>query len=452
MAARDEGARGAVSRRTWLTAAGTVLLAGCAASQPTRQQLLNAPSTLVIADEYLSRAEHSLSAAWKSDHPSGTLTFVSVISYAGPNRPGPMVNQSSVAANMLRTHGADVVGVSDGDGLLTELLDLGPYVGTANLNLAALIPASVGAFTIGGRLRAVPLFPTQVQFYVNTPALKTFGIPVRSVWTWDDFESALRSVVPGGGHLPYGALPVAGLTWADFRMWGALVEGLGGTLISGDQLNVAGAFEATLKLVSFARAVGWDPGSTRSSALATFYPGGFQGKAAQSPFAFSAPWTVAFTGGNVNSLWGPKPPNVVQGLPVSAFPQTPIRRVTPAFHMYGVGELPSSKRIETATSFLFWLLQPAQQVLLMDAGLPPVTTDAATLTYWRALRQAANVPVCDESALLDVPHALPPVRASGTSSGLVYQRVIGAALAHMYHGASVEAELGRAQRLLAAAR
>lgn len=405
--------------------------------------MLGAPNTITIVNEYLYAVAEPLKAAWAQEHPGATLQFISIYTSMGPNKLGPMVNQTTVAENQIHQQGIDIIGVASGDAILTKLLDLDPWFTASNIDIAQIAPAATGAFTIGGQRRAVPLFPSQVQFYVNAAALGHLDAPPTAVPTWAAFQSTLRNLVGARGGAAAVPPPCAGLTWADFRIWGACVVGLGGQLTTGGRFDVEGVLDATKEIVAFAQSIGWEPGPAKGSALSNFYPNGFEGGTALSAFAFCPPWTVDFYG-MLPTPSGPTPTgNAVARLPVTPFPSLPVRSVVPVYQIYGAGVSPLSQRVEQAMTFLAWLIQPPQQRILMDAGIPPVITSSTTLSYWASLHRAPSTPLCDERALLDVTTALPPPRAeqNGGSAVAAYMQIIGSALTRMYHGSSVETEL-----------
>jgi len=131
-----------------------------------------------------------------------------------------------------------------------------PYVKANNFDRSILTAPLVRAFSdTSGGLAGIPAAQGEVQFYVNPAGLDSQGVEAGHVWSWDDLrravtKSAATPAVPG----------IVGMGWADVRIWGAFVEGLGGTLFLPDgRFHLEGAVAPTSALVALARQARWEP-------------------------------------------------------------------------------------------------------------------------------------------------------------------------------------------------
>ena len=399
--ARPGGSGRDLTRRALLGATGAALLgaAGCrrpgarAASAPSAPRAAPASAsaaawTLVVNANDLAQFSDVFQKAWAATAPAFEVSFID---------PGPAGLSTLQDGGIPATGGGDLLEVVDARmplGKDLPLLPLRAYLQAGNLDMTQLLPGSLTPFTDStGTLVGLPVVLSEIQFYVNTALLQASGFKEPGRWTWDDLLAA-------AGALPAATPPlVTGQGWATApNIWGAMVIGLGGTLLGAHgQIDLSGAAGAAQQMLDGCRTLGWDPGGTAGN----LYADGFSGTEAGALFDFDQPWSAFSTGG---------PRCAMCQLSPRAFPSFGSRDIAPAWPPIGLGISAASKHPDQAAAFLQWLLQPAQQRLLVSSAVAPVLQAPDVVSFWNtALAGNPRWPRFDPAAYFDLTTYLPPI-------------------------------------------
>lgn len=265
---------------------------------------------------------------------------------------------------------------------------------------------------ISGTPTAFPMAVGQLQFYVNTAALKAAGIADVPEWSWERLEKAITTAGPS----PTKALAI-GWGWANPATWRALVFGLTATLISSPvgAEDATQIVAATTRLLDMAWKANWNPtgqlgpGAASLQLFDLFAQVGWSQELAvevtgvQNPnwhyaplFAFMPPWTMDVLSGIEIGLQRFPPQCHVRGgcsLSPRTFPTLPVKDVVPTF-AWGLQPMANSPHPDLLAEFVKWIYAPDQQRALVPLGFVPLSNDPGVNKEWQNLtKPGSTVPV-----------------------------------------------------------
>ena len=379
-----------VSRRTLIGAAAAALVGEACGRLPavrgTAPAPRSAPATIRVLDDTLHLQGPALVAAWARAHPGIALTI-------GPSYGGKGPDHSVNAPGMQRA--GDVLAVSGDGGEMgggSAWPDLTARVREQNFDLASLVPSALGAFNRHGPLRGLPLRAVPFGMAVH-PSVAALGVGPRpgQPWTWQDLGQAVQRAAkaqpPPGGPL------ISGMQWADVRIWGALVLGLGGQLTDGGAvaIDAPSTVAATGQALDLALAARWPAGQSSGDPSPTV-----EGRA-------GAPLFFLGSLGGVDSF-GALPGAV-------RFPVLPADPVVPLAEVDGLALSPLCAEPDAAVTFMLWLYEPAQQRTLIGSGVPPMVPSPELQAAWTAAsgRHPAQTAPYDVAHMVDILTLLPAV-------------------------------------------
>jgi ABC-type glycerol-3-phosphate transport system substrate-binding protein len=412
------GRRNRVGRRVVLaSAAGAMatLLAGCSA--PLRRLAIGGP-TVIVRSQYLFELKASLEEAWSRSGSRGHLVI---------ERPGNASDMTNYE------HTGDIVDIAPGEiynNAAQNVLDLRPVLSEVNFPIGSLLPSAVDDYRQGSALRGLPLIVGEWQFYVNEPVVAALGIRASGRWTWSEMVDALAVAKTKKSGLSSGL--IGGTGWGDVNLWGAFVQGLGGSLTSGGHLALSGAVAPTEKVVAVARSCGWQPNpwsNLQNRQWRDFYSGGFSNSATSAIFAFLQPARI----------YTSEVPTALRTLPTSPFPLMGSRDVVPAYSGSGLAISPFVAQPERVAEALIWFYAPEQQQLLADNGWPPVVTDIA-MRVWPNLqdRFPSDWPKFDAGGYTDI---VAQITGGRPVNSFDVEEAVANACQTMYQGGDIESTL-----------
>jgi len=276
-------------------------------------------------------------------------------------------------------------------GQLPQEYSLLPDLKALNFDPAVLLSGLRSAGTGKTTRAGLPtrLLPTMVAY--NTAAFAAAGIPKPAAdWTYNDFLEVCATLQ---GAIKAGKLDGAGVsqvlsgtilqpTGYNAWFWEAFVLGFGGQVFE-NGVFVLDDGDATWGLTEFASLV-------RGYALPLVFGTPPPGTPLTVPYSPQA--AMAFT---QLSPWGFDPPAGKSGRPEVArrayarFPRLPVQPVVladtlmRAVHRVGKATEPVAPVIAAAARYLTWRLQPPQQSLFANVGIPPVGGDPALhAAFW----------------------------------------------------------------------
>lgn len=377
-----------------MAAAAAIPLAGCSVALP--RATARVKPVVKVSSFSLWVMRDALMKAWTSEDRPCTLVFVS-----GPARGTP----AGVTGDLLNVE--DVRGPGT---MSAQLLPLSPFLKAANFDATLLPPASLAPFTnANGDLLGLPLAAGEDQFFANTDLLQQHKLPAPDIWTWDLMLAAASALQPRRGPL------VAGQGWGQANWWGALVLGLGGTLLGNSgQIDLDGAVAPTLQILAAARQMGWNPKPAQNP---DFYGHGFARSASDLLFYFAPPTRNAIS---------PSP-----------FPMLPRRTLVPGESPVGLGVSALSEQPELAGRVLLWFFEPGQQLLLSSLqGWPPVVQSATLDAEWQRVESTSpTVPRFDGKAYFNLASYLPPLLVTTfpyESGGAVHPTTLETSVTNQY--------------------
>ena len=359
---------GQLSRRAVLRlglAAAGALTAGCTAGGLALPGRRAPTTTLAVLSTALLPIASRLITTWEAVQPAVRLQIAGSV----PSPGYPVTPKTAAGADIFQT-------VGDGDllGGLQAYVDLAPRVRLADFDLAQLQPSGVRAFSFANSLLGLPLQVDPLILLTNTPLVNQVGSahPPGLPWTLDEVEQAVQRA-RGLPAATAATQSIAGVPWADARLWAGFVAGLGGQFVDQSgrlDLAVPSTIAATQRLITLANAAGWH-GNPFSSGPVGYVGSGFTGAAAQTLFAIE-PSSVALRGGARLTD------------PANRFPVLPTDPLIPGWQTQGLSVTTHARDASLALSFILWLYEPGQQQLLMAAGVPPVVMTAALQAAWSA--------------------------------------------------------------------
>lgn len=233
------------------------------------------------------------------------------------------------------------------------------------------------AVTVKGKIRAAPALLDSLCVVYNKKLFARAGLPApRAGWTWDDFTAtAKRLTDPGKGVFGTG-WPGVGDEDTVWRLW-PMIWDLGGDVVSEDGKRVA--FDqageqalATLDRLRTDRSVYVDP-KPGSDQMYQVFLGGRMGMVATGPWQLPDILAQRMDYGVVQLPSYSGKPVTISG------PDT--------WTVFDNG----SARVEAATEFVRWMMQPQQDISWdKNAGSLPLSTTTAALPEWK--KHAAGTP------------------------------------------------------------
>jgi alpha-1,4-digalacturonate transport system substrate-binding protein len=250
------------ARNKWLGAAALSLsivlgLAGCGQTgdQPKAS---GAGASTAEATKEAPKKQANLDFVWFSDGNEGEVMKGLLKQYEEKN-PNVKVNLVEVAYADMNTKLKTMISggnppalarMSDTSTFFNQALDLSPYVGDINAFTGQFMDTLKPYYvTKDNKVIAVPLDVTANGLIYNKTLFKKAGVSVPTspdqVWTWSEFEAALKQVMEKGGAK-------YGLVW-DFstHRWTTMLYQFGGSMFSADGTKGALNTDNAVKAVDF---------------------------------------------------------------------------------------------------------------------------------------------------------------------------------------------------------
>jgi len=250
------------TKSKWLSAALTLTLAfglaGCGQSaESSKGSGTNTSSPNAEASKDTQK-KTNLDFVWFSDGNEGEVMKGLLKQYEEKN-PNIKVNLVEVAYADMNTKLKTMISggnppalarVSDTSTFFNQALDLTPYVGDPNAFAGQFMDTLKSYYvTKDKKIIAVPLDVTANGLIYNKTLFKKAGVEVPTspdkVWTWTEFEAALKQVMDKGGAK-------YGLVW-DFstHRWSTLLYEFGGSMMSVDGTKATLNTDNAVKALDF---------------------------------------------------------------------------------------------------------------------------------------------------------------------------------------------------------
>ncbi len=214
----------------------------------------NAPAT---GSKEPAKKEATLDFVWFTDGVEGDVMKGLIKEYQEKN-PHIKVNIVEVAfkdlSSKLRTMIAGgkppaLARMTDTGAFANQALDLTPYVGTADQFTGQFIDSIKPYYVVDKKIIGAPMDVTANGVLYNKTLFQKAGVQVPTspdkVWTWEEFEKALKQVQEKGGAR-------YGLVW-DFtpHRWSTLLYQFGGNMISEDGKKSAFNNDAAVQSIEY---------------------------------------------------------------------------------------------------------------------------------------------------------------------------------------------------------
>lgn len=224
------------------------MLASCGQKQesaqtPTQEQEQK-PEASTAADTSEKKEIKTLDFIWFSDGVEGDVTKAITKDYQAQN-PDIEFNMIEVPYKDLETklkvmisggEPPSLARLTDVSMFQSSLEDLSPYIGDKDAFSKQFSDSLEGYYNINGKILAAPIDATANGLLYNKTAFQKAGVEVPSspdkVWTWDEFITAVKTVVDKGAAR-YGLV----IDKTPHR-WSTLLYQMGGSMISEDGTKV----------------------------------------------------------------------------------------------------------------------------------------------------------------------------------------------------------------------
>ena len=169
------------------SALALILGAGTASAQQTEVNILRVqPGN----EEQAFYAE--VEAAYEAEHPDIDVVFEYIANEAFKSKlPTPL--QSDARPDVFYSWGGETLREQAEAGFLRSIGDVVPEDVLATFPQAAL-----DAYTVDGELHGLPLYATEVVFWVNTDLTEQAGVDHTTIQTWDDLLAAVQTLKDAG--------------------------------------------------------------------------------------------------------------------------------------------------------------------------------------------------------------------------------------------------------------
>ena len=169
------------------TAIAVALAAGAAHAQQTEINILRVqPSD----PEQAFYAE--VEAAYEAQNPDVDVVFEYIANEAYKSKL-PTLLQSDARPDIFYSWGGETLREQSEAGFLRPISDVVPD------DILTLFPeAALNTYTVDGSLVGLPLYATEVVFWVNTDLTEQAGVDHTTIETWDDFLGAVQTLKDAG--------------------------------------------------------------------------------------------------------------------------------------------------------------------------------------------------------------------------------------------------------------
>ncbi|WP_299839463.1 extracellular solute-binding protein [uncultured Jannaschia sp.] len=169
------------------SALALILGAGTASAQQTEVNILRVQPG---DEEQAFYAE--VEAAYEAEHPDIDVVFEYIANEAYKSKL-PTLLQSDARPDVFYSWGGETLREQAEAGFLRSIGDVVPEDVLATFPQAAL-----DAYTVDGELHGLPLYATEVVFWVNTDLTEQAGVDHTTIQTWDDLLAAVQTLKDAG--------------------------------------------------------------------------------------------------------------------------------------------------------------------------------------------------------------------------------------------------------------
>ena len=141
-------------------------------------------------DEQLFYSE--VEEAYEAEHPDVDVVFEYIANEAYKSKL-PTLLQSDARPDLFYSWGGETLREQAEAGFLRPIGDV-----VSEEVLAGFPQAALDAYTVEGSLYGLPLYATEVIFWVNTDLTEQAGVDHESIETWDDFLQAVQTLKDAG--------------------------------------------------------------------------------------------------------------------------------------------------------------------------------------------------------------------------------------------------------------
>ena len=131
-------------------------------------------------------------AAYEAEHPDVDVVFEYIANEAYKSKL-PTLLQSDARPDVFYSWGGETLREQAEAGFLRSIGDVVPEDVLATFPQAAL-----DAYTVDGELHGLPLYATEVVFWVNTDLTEQAGVDHTTIQTWDDLLAAVQTLKDAG--------------------------------------------------------------------------------------------------------------------------------------------------------------------------------------------------------------------------------------------------------------
>ncbi|QFU07760.1 maltose ABC transporter periplasmic protein [Rhodobacteraceae bacterium THAF1] len=165
------------------TALAIALTSGAAFAQQTEVNILRVqPSD----EEQAFYAE--VEAAYEAENPDVDVVFEYIANEAYKSKL-PTLLQSDARPDIFYSWGGETLREQFEAGFLRPIGDV-----VSDEAMSAIPEAATNAYTVDGSLVGLPMYATEVVFWVNTDLTEQAGVDHTSIETWDDFLAAVQTL------------------------------------------------------------------------------------------------------------------------------------------------------------------------------------------------------------------------------------------------------------------
>ena len=130
--------------------------------------------------------------AYEAEHPDVDVVFEYIANEAYKSKL-PTLLQSDARPDLFYSWGGETLREQAEAGFLRSIGDV-----VAEDVLAGFPQSALNAYTVDGSLYGLPLYATEVIFWVNTDLTEQAGVDHESIETWDDFLQAVQTLKDAG--------------------------------------------------------------------------------------------------------------------------------------------------------------------------------------------------------------------------------------------------------------
>ena len=169
------------------SALALILGAGTVSAQQTEVNILRVQPG---DEEQAFYAE--VEAAYEAEHPDIDVVFEYIANEAYKSKL-PTLLQSDARPDVFYSWGGETLREQAEAGFLRSIGDVVPED-----VLSAFPQAALDAYTVDGELNGLPLYATEVVFWVNTDLTEQAGVDHTTIQTWDDLLAAVQTLKDAG--------------------------------------------------------------------------------------------------------------------------------------------------------------------------------------------------------------------------------------------------------------